>query len=176
MKSSVWMWPSTLQCHMPKTAPSDPSLDTLQAQNTSFMHKSMIADKRRATDTRQHKESALSTCVACHCCCRVSVARRLSAVTLWSSVLMAKIAQDQKDLRWFLTFGMGRLGLKITCDWQMEGEEWEANAANSLPTTTTWTWRPPSRSVASRLFMCKQSLRAKDIWPCRKTTWSCRQT
>ncbi len=56
----------TLQCHMPKMAPSDVSLDMLQA---SFMHKSMT---QWATYTRQHqwqrKECTLSTCVACHCC------------------------------------------------------------------------------------------------------------
>ncbi len=35
----------TLQCHMPKMAPSGPSLDMLQAKNITFMHKSMIVDK-----------------------------------------------------------------------------------------------------------------------------------
>ncbi len=37
---------------------------------------------------RQQKERTLSTCVACHCCCRMSVARHLSTIMLLCTNVM----------------------------------------------------------------------------------------
>ncbi len=57
----------THQCHMPKPASSNLSLDMQQAQNTSFVHQSTVVVNRLPTDTqqRQRKERALSIGVGC---------------------------------------------------------------------------------------------------------------
>ncbi len=53
------VWPPTLQCHMPKMAPSGPSSDTLHAKNVMFVRKSIIVVKRGAGTGDTGGQSAL---------------------------------------------------------------------------------------------------------------------
>ncbi len=103
------MLPPALQCSMPKMALSGPSLDMLPAKNITFKHKTMIADKQRA-DTwqqqQQQKEHTLSTCVARHCCCQVSVACCLSAIMLFSTNKVFLACSMSKDGLEGAIFGM----------------------------------------------------------------------
>ncbi len=96
MTETFWgCWgPHTLHCSMPKMASSGPSLDlrnmpktessnssldTLQAKNLTLVHKSMIVvklEQQTRGGSSGSRGSALSTCVACHCCCAYALVVR----------------------------------------------------------------------------------------------------
>ncbi len=143
-----WMWPLTLQCHMSKTVAYNLSLVMLQAKNIMFVHKSMIADKWRATDTQQQQWQARQVdrvcSFCCRSCCRVSVARCLSAIMLLCTNMMFLACSMTKDGPEGAIFGMehwkvgGHIHKKFQpLSWRKSGQKHQNSAVTGTVLLST---------------------------------------